>query len=118
MEFQQDSPGTVRFGPFELSIDRRELRKAGSRIKLHGQSFVVLQALIYRKGAVVTREELRKLLWPDRQFGNFDHSLNMIVNRLRERFGDVPDDPTYIETVPGKGYRFVARVLVAGADDV
>ena len=102
--------GSMRFGPFELSTESSELRKHGQRLKLSGQAIDVLLMLASNAGRLVTREELQRKLWPGDSFGDFEHGLNAAVNRLRETLGDSATDPTYIETVPRRGYRFIARV--------
>jgi DNA-binding winged helix-turn-helix (wHTH) protein/TolB-like protein len=101
-------PRVVRFGTFEADFRARELRKAGVRIKLHDQPFQVLAMLLDRPGELVTREEIRKQLWPGDTFIDFDHGLNNAVGRLREALGDSADTPRFIETLPRKGYRFIA----------
>ena len=100
----------IRFGVFELDLHAAELRKAGARLNLPTQSFQVLALLLERPGDLVTREELRQRLWPDGTFVDFEHGLNAIVNRLRETLGDSADRPRFIETVPRRGYRFIAPV--------
>jgi Tol biopolymer transport system component/DNA-binding winged helix-turn-helix (wHTH) protein len=102
--------GSMHFGPFELSTESSELRKHGRRLKLSGQAIDVLLMLASNAGRLVTREELQRKLWPGDSFGDFEHGLNAAVNRLRETLGDSATDPTYIETVPRRGYRFIARV--------
>src|SRR5262249_37368468 len=92
-----------------------ELRKAGMRQKLAGQPFQVLEALLERPQEIVTREELRKRLWPDNTFVDYDLALKKAVNRLREVLGDSADSPRFIETVPRLGYRFIAPVTFNGA---
>ena len=100
----------VRFGSFELDAPAGELRKNGVRLRLQEQSFQVLVTLLERPGEVVSREELRRRLWQSDTFVDFDHSLNTIVNRLRDCLSDVADRPRFIETVPRRGYRFIGRV--------
>ena len=85
-----------------------DLRKHGTSIRLRGQPAQILAALLSRPAAVVTREELQRLLWENTTFGDFDQGLNAAVNKLRQTLGDSADDPRYIETVPGLGYRFIA----------
>jgi DNA-binding winged helix-turn-helix (wHTH) protein len=102
--------GSLHFGPFELLTESSELRKHGQRLKLSGQAIDVLLMLASNAGRLVTREELQKKLWPGDSFGDFEHGLNAAVNRLRETLGDSATDPTYIETIPRRGYRFIARV--------
>jgi Tol biopolymer transport system component/DNA-binding winged helix-turn-helix (wHTH) protein len=102
--------GSMHFGPFELSTESSELRKYGQRLKLSGQAIDVLLMLASNAGRLVTREELQSKLWPGQSFGDFEHGLNAAVNRLRDTLGDSAADPTFIETVPSRGYRFIARV--------
>jgi DNA-binding winged helix-turn-helix (wHTH) protein/TolB-like protein len=99
-----------RFESFEVDLGRRELRRNGLRAKIRDQSFLLLAALLEQPGELVTREELRSKLWPDGTFVDFDHSLNAAIKRLRETLGDDPDNPRFIETVPKRGYRFLAPV--------
>jgi len=100
----------VRFGLFEVDPRTRELRKNGVLIKLQGQPFQILAALLERPGETVTREELRRNLWPADTFVDFDNSVNAAVNRLREALGDSAENPRFIQTLPRRGYRFVAPV--------
>jgi Tol biopolymer transport system component/DNA-binding winged helix-turn-helix (wHTH) protein len=102
--------GSMHFGPFDLSPESSELRKHGQRLKLSGQAIDVLLMLASNAGRLVTREELQRKLWPGDSFGDFEHGLNAAVNRLRETLGDSATEPTYIETVPRRGYRFIAPV--------
>jgi DNA-binding winged helix-turn-helix (wHTH) protein len=99
----------VRFGVFEVDLRAGELRKAGLRLKLSGQPFEVLVILLEQPGAVVTREELQKRLWPD-TFVDVDHNLNTAINKIREALGDSTESPRFIATLPRRGYRFVAHV--------
>jgi len=101
------SLGSVQFGPFELLLDTEELRKYGLPVKLSGQAIQILIVLASRPGQLVTREELQRKLWPGDSFGDFEHGLNAAVNKLREKLGDSATTPTYIETLPGRGYRFI-----------
>jgi DNA-binding winged helix-turn-helix (wHTH) protein len=100
----------VRFGVFEVDLRMAKLRKQGVRIRLPGQSFQVLEALLLRPGELVTREELKQKLWPTDTFGDFEHGLKAAVNRVREALGDSFDNPRFVETVPRRGYRFIASV--------
>ena len=102
----------VKFGLFELDLERRELRKSGVRFKLHGQPFEVLTLLLERAGEVVPREEIRQRLWPANTFVEFDNGLNVAMTKLRTALSDDADNPRFIETVPKRGYRFVAAVTV------
>src|SRR5664279_5893841 len=101
-----------RFGRFEVNEAEGELRKEGIRIKLHSQPFQVLVMLLERPSELVTREEMRQRLWGDDTIVDFDHGLNTAVNKLREALGDSASQPRHVETVPGKGYRFIAPVTV------
>src|ERR671911_1132706 len=98
----------LRFGAFELDVRSRELRKDGVCIRLQEQPFEILRLMLERPGDVVTRDELRQRLWPDGTFVDFEHSLNAAVKRLRSALGDDADNPRYVETIPRRGYRFVA----------
>ena len=99
-----------RFGIFEADEQAGELRKHGRPRKVRGRPFDILMALLQRPGAVVTREELRGQLWPADTFVDFDHGLNSAMNRLREALGDSAENPRFIETLPKRGYRFIAPV--------
>ena len=110
MREPEQATRVVRFGVFEVDFHTTELRKQGVRIRLPGQSFQVLEALLLRPGDLVTREELKQKLWPSDTFGDFEHGLNAAVNRVREALGDSSDDPRFVETVPRRGYRFIAPV--------
>jgi TolB-like protein/DNA-binding winged helix-turn-helix (wHTH) protein/Tfp pilus assembly protein PilF len=100
----------VRFGTFETDLNKRELRKSGLRIKLQGQPFEILVMLLERPGELVTREDLQQRLWPTDTFVDFDHGVNAAINRLREALGDSAENPRFVETVPRRGYRFIAPV--------
>jgi len=100
----------VGFGPFAADVRTQELWKEGAKVKLVGQPFTVLEMLLARPGDLITRDELRARLWPGETFVDFDHGLNAAVNRLREALGDSATNPTYIETLPRRGYRFLAKV--------
>ena len=99
----------LRFGPFEVDLLARELRKDGVKLKLTGQPFQVLTILLEHPGEIVTREELQKRLWPD-TFVDVDHNLNIAINKIREVLGDSAESPRYVETLPRRGYRFIAPV--------
>ncbi len=101
-----------RFGAFEVNEAAGELRKQGVRIKLHSQPFQVLIMLLERPSEPVTREEIRQRLWGKDTFVDFDHGLNTAINKLREALGDSASQPRYVETVSGKGYRFIAPVML------
>ena len=105
----------IRFGIFEVDLQAGELRRQGSKIKLQEQPFQVLAMLLERPEEVVTREELQKKLWPADTFVDFERGLNRAINKLREALGDDADSPRFIETLPRRGYRFVAPVETADA---
>ena len=100
----------VRFGVFEPDLASEELRKNGVRVKLTEQPFQVLVTLLERPGELIKRDELRQKLWADDTFVDFDHSLNAAINKLREALGDSANNPRFVETVPRRGYRFIAPV--------
>jgi TolB-like protein/DNA-binding winged helix-turn-helix (wHTH) protein/Tfp pilus assembly protein PilF len=104
------APKFVRFGIYEVELRTSELRKQGRKIKLQEQPCRILAILLEQRGEVVTREELRKRLWSDDTFVDFDHSLNTAIMRLREALSDSSDNPRFIETLPRHGYRFIAPV--------
>lgn len=100
----------LRFGVFEVDLRSGELRKQGKRVRLQEQPFQVLTVLLQRPNAVVTREKLRSQIWPQDTFVDFDNSLNTAISKLREALGDSADNPRFIETLPRRGYRFLAFV--------
>jgi DNA-binding winged helix-turn-helix (wHTH) protein len=107
-----DQVGTsqvIRFATFEVDLLAGELRKGGLKLKLSGQPFQVLAILLESPGKVVTREELQKRLWPD-TFVDVDHNLNTAINKIREVLGDSAENPRFVETLPRRGYRFIAPV--------
>jgi len=104
--------GVLRFGVFELDPRSGDLRRNGLKLKLTGQPFQVLAMLLERPGEVVAREDLQKRLWPADTFVDFDHSLNTAINKIREALGDSADNPRFVETLPRRGYRFIAPVDV------
>ena len=106
----------VRFGIFEVSIQSGEVRKSGLRIKVQQQPMKLLEILLERPGEVVTREELRSRIWPAESFGDFDQALNIAIGKLRSALGDSAENPRFIETLPKRGYRFIADVSVVDVD--
>jgi len=104
------SANLVSFDVFEVDLRAQELYKSGHRIKLQVQPFQVLAMMLERPGEVVTREEMQKRLWPADTFVDFDHSVNTAVKKLRQALGDDKDKPRYVETLPKRGYRFLAAV--------
>src|SRR6266446_1996777 len=107
---RSDPADILRFGAFEVHLRSGELRKQGARIKLQEQPFRVLNVLLHHPGEVVTREELRASIWPADTFVDFDNSLNTSINKLRDALGDSAESPRFIETLPRRGYRFIASV--------
>src|SRR5277367_5095958 len=101
---------STRFDAFDVDMRSGEVRKHGIRLKLQDQPFQVLAHLLEHPGEVVTREELRQELWPGDTFVDFDTGLNSAVKKLRDVLGDSADEPRYIETLPRRGYRFIADV--------
>jgi DNA-binding winged helix-turn-helix (wHTH) protein len=108
----EPGPGGVifRFGIYEANLDSGELRKAGVRIRIQRQPFKLLELLLEHPGEVVTREELRARIWPDESFGDFDQAVNVAVAKLRSALSDSAENPRFIETLPRRGYRFIAPV--------
>jgi DNA-binding winged helix-turn-helix (wHTH) protein/Flp pilus assembly protein TadD len=110
MSLKTQPASVLRFGAFEVDLRVGELRRQGVRIKLQEQPFLVLKVLLGQPGEIVTRDELRSRIWSADTFVDFDNSLNTTINKLREALGDSADSPRFIETVPRRGYRFVAPV--------
>jgi TolB-like protein/DNA-binding winged helix-turn-helix (wHTH) protein/Flp pilus assembly protein TadD len=106
----------LRFGTYEVSLQSGELRKAGVRIRIQQQPLKLLAVLLERPGEVVTREELRGRVWPNESFGDFDQAVNIAIAKLRSALGDSAENPRYIETLPKRGYRFIADVSVVDTD--
>src|SRR5271166_1068637 len=109
-------PSIVRFGIYEVSLQSGELRKAGVKIRVQQQPMKLLEILLERPGEVVTREELRSRVWANESFGDFDQAVNIAIGKLRSALGDSAENPRFIETLPKRGYRFIADVSVADAD--
>jgi Tol biopolymer transport system component/DNA-binding winged helix-turn-helix (wHTH) protein len=110
MENSYVDPCLKKFGVFEADLRSGELRKAGLRIKLQEQPFKLLVLLLEHPGQVVTREELRNRIWPEESFGDFDHAVNVAVGKLRMALNDSSAVPRFVETLPKRGYRFIASV--------
>jgi TolB-like protein/tetratricopeptide (TPR) repeat protein len=102
------------FGAFEFDLRTRELRRKGVKIRVQEQPLQLLAILLEHAGELITREELRRKLWPDDTFVDFNHSLNTAVNKLRTALGDSAENPRFIETLPRQGYRFVGQVSATG----
>jgi len=106
----QSSRTIVSFGPFEVDLQTQELKKGGVRLRLPGQSFQILTILLKQPGQLVPRDELRQALWPAETFVDFEKGINAAITRLREALGDSAENPRYVETLPRRGYRFIAPV--------
>lgn len=100
----------VRFGVYQCDLRSGELHKSGRKVKLSDQPFRLLALLLDRRGQLVTRQELREQLWPGEEFGEFNDGLNTAINKVRAALDDSADNPRFIETVPRRGYRFIAPV--------
>src|SRR6476646_3508614 len=101
----------IRFATFEVDLRSGEVRKSGVRLKLSDQPFQVLAILLEQPGQVVSRDELQKRLWPD-TFVDVDHNLNTAINKIRDVLGDSSENPRFVETLPRRGYRFIAPVEI------
>src|SRR5215469_16473039 len=106
------SQSIVRFGPYEADFANGELRKHGVRIRVQAKPFTVLKLLVESKGQIVSREELQQALWPDGVFVDFEKNLSTAVNKLRVVLSDSAETPRYVETIPQRGYRFLAPVEI------
>src|ERR1700733_9831069 len=109
-------PPVVRFGTFEVALQSGELRKAGVKIRVQQQPMKLLEILLERPGEVITREELRSRVWANESFGDFDQAVNIAIAKLRSALGDSAENPRYIETLPKRGYRFIADVSFVDED--
>src|SRR4051794_9425221 len=101
---------SIRFGPYTADLEAGELRKHGVRIPLQIQPFQIFQVFLDRPNELVTREELQQKIWPAGTFVDFEQGLNKAVNKLRVALCDTAEDPQFIETIPKRGYRFIAPV--------
>src|SRR5580698_5882058 len=106
-----------RFGVFEVSAEAREIFRHGRKIKLQDQPFELLLFLLERPGEIVDREVLRQRLWPENTFVDFGQSLSTALTKLRQALGDEANNPRFVETVPRRGYRFIAPVTVLHAEE-
>ena len=107
---------TYRFGQFELDLGAGELRRNAARVRMQPQPFKLLALLVRRAGGLVGRDEIRTELWPDGTFVDFDQAVNFAIKQIREVLGDSAERPLYIETVPRRGYRFIAPIDTAVRD--
>jgi Tol biopolymer transport system component/DNA-binding winged helix-turn-helix (wHTH) protein len=110
MGTQREPAPTIAFGPFEFDTAAGDLRKYGNRVRLQGQPLQILSLLLERPGQVISREELQRHLWAGTTFVDFEQGLNAAVNKLRQALGDSADQPRYVETLPGRGYRFIGPI--------
>jgi Tol biopolymer transport system component/DNA-binding winged helix-turn-helix (wHTH) protein len=116
MSLDQPTQTVISFGPFEANLQTQELKRQGVRLRLPRQSFQILAMLLQRPGQLIPREELQQALWPSDTFVDFEKGINAAINRLREALGDSAETPRYIETLPRRGYRFIAPVENRGAE--
>src|ERR1700745_3423250 len=110
MDVGHGAKSTVQFGVFELNLRAGELRKRGVRVNLQEHPFLLLQMLLEHPGEIVTRDELQKRIWPSDTFVDFEQGLNNAAKRLREALSDPADAPRFVETIPRRGYRFIASI--------
>jgi TolB-like protein/DNA-binding winged helix-turn-helix (wHTH) protein/Flp pilus assembly protein TadD len=117
MEGAHHPLGRIAFEPYEIDFQTGELRKYGIRVRLQAQPLQLLAILVERRGAIVSRDELKAKLWPTDSFGDFDHGLNKAINKIREALSDSALNPRYIETIARRGYRFIAPVTAVQASN-
>src|SRR5215475_15755120 len=118
MAVPDGASSVIRFGAFELDAVNGELRKAGVSIKIHPQPLQVLLLLTQHAGQTVTREEIQHRLWGDNTFVDFDRGINFCVNQIRAALGDDAEMPRYVETLPRRGYRFIAPIEVNSSGEL
>jgi DNA-binding winged helix-turn-helix (wHTH) protein len=104
-------PETFRFGEFELNVEAGELRRDNRRVKLQPQPFKLLVLLVRRAGNLVSRDDIKRELWPEGTFVDFDQSVNFSIKQIRDVLGDSAERPLYLETVPRRGHRFIAPTV-------
>lgn len=109
------TPRFVRFGPFQIDRQRQQVFRAGTKLRLQGKVYHVLNVLIANQGEVVSREQLKQALWPADTHVNYDANVNTTVNKLRQALGESTDKPAYIETIPRKGYSFIGSAEFSDA---
>src|SRR3990172_11226014 len=115
MSQSTETPRGFRFGVFEVDLRAGELHKDGRKVKLQEQPFQVLAMLLEHAGEVVTREDVKKKLWAEDTFVDFEHGLNIAINKIREALGDSAENPRFVETLPKRGYRFIAPLVALEA---
>src|SRR5215471_9212954 len=116
MQAKISEESLIRFEAFELALKSGELRKAGAAVKLQPQPFKVLALLAAHAGQLITREELQQQIWEGETFVDFEHGLNFCIKQIRAALGDSAQTPRYIETLPRRGYRFIAPVITDEED--
>jgi DNA-binding winged helix-turn-helix (wHTH) protein len=109
------SPRYVRFGPFHVDRQRQQVYRGSNKLRLQGKVYQVLLVLIHNQGEVVTREQLKRALWPADTHVNYDANVNTTVNKLRQALGESTDKPSYIETIPRRGYSFIGSAEFSDA---
>src|SRR4051812_11898294 len=112
MQLPLNGPTVVRFGLFQADLSTRSLLKNGASVRLQDQPFQILALLLERPGEIVAREDIRQRLWTADTFVEFDDGLNTAIKKLRTALGDTAGNPRFIETIPRRGYRFIAPVSV------
>ena len=110
-------PAVIRFGAFELDLDAERLLKNGRQVRMQPQPFKLLRLLTTQPGRLVTREEIQAALWTNDTFVDFEQGVNFAVKQVREALGDRAENSIYVETVPKRGYRFLAPVVVPNRDE-
>ncbi|HJQ71484.1 MAG TPA: winged helix-turn-helix domain-containing protein [Blastocatellia bacterium] len=118
MQHRDGEESVIRFGEFELSLEANELRRGGQAVHLQPQPLKALAFLASRAGQTVTREELRQAVWEGETFVDFEHGLNFCINQIRGALGDKAQSPRFIETLPRRGYRFIAHVEMLNGSPV
>jgi DNA-binding winged helix-turn-helix (wHTH) protein len=109
------TPRYVRFGPFQIDRQRQQVYRGGSKLRLQGKVYQVLLVLIQNQGEVVSREQLKQALWAADTHVNYDANVNTTVNKLRQALGESTEKPTYIETIPRRGYSFIGTAEFSAA---
>src|ERR1700716_3033398 len=108
----------ITFGPFEYDGSSGELRKHQTKLRLTGQPLRILEMLLEQPNQLLTRQDLQQRLWNGTTFVDFEHGLNAAINKLRQTLGDSADQPRYVETLPGRGYRFIGTLGYGSARSV
>jgi DNA-binding winged helix-turn-helix (wHTH) protein len=114
---QSSKPAVIRFGAFELDLEAERLLKNGRQVRLQPQPFKLLRLLTKQPGRLVTREEIQASLWTNDTFVDFEQGVNFAVKQVREALGDRAENSIYVETVPKRGYRFLAPVSLPTRDE-